>query len=312
MREFVTLFDHIFIPQGLALYLSLERTITEFRLWVICLDKTTFDLLRNMNLSRLNLIDLSMVETKDLLSIKKARTKAEYCWTLTPFAPKFVFDHDSSVEQITYIDADMWLRKSPSFVFDEFEKSAKDVLITDHLYSPEYDFSDRNGQFCVQFIIFNRIGSEAILTWWQERCKEWCYARFEDGKFGDQKYLEEWPKIFGDRVHILSVNHPILAPWNATRFPYSSAFAVHFHGVRLASRKKMMIPINYRIPEITYRNVYLRYANDLNKALCMIEESNGMFHKQIETKDLRNKIIENLRILFWLIRDYIRKDFIEL
>ena len=266
MKHFVTLFDKLFIPQGLALYLSLERNVLDFSLWILCLDDETFNILSGMKIEKIKLINLSDVENPELISLKADRSKVEYCWTLTPFAPKFVFDEDPSVEQITYLDADLWFRDSPKIVFDEFEKTGKNILITDHYYSPEYDYSDESGQFCVQFIIFNRLGSEVVLDWWQERCKEWCYARFENGKFGDQKYLEQWPRIFRDNVHILSVNYPILAPWNATRFPFSSAFAVHFHGLRLLSKNKVSIPMNYRIPEITYRNVYLKYASDLSRA----------------------------------------------
>jgi hypothetical protein len=70
------------------------------------------------------------------------------------------------------------------------------VLITDHGYAPEYDQSATSGQYCVQFMTFERDGGEPVRRWWEERCIEWCYARFEDGKFGDQKYLDDWPYRF--------------------------------------------------------------------------------------------------------------------
>ena len=52
---------------------------------------------------------------------------------------------------------------------------------------------------------------------------EWCFNRFEEGKFGDQKYLDKWPELFDDKVHILSNKELLLAPWNATRFPYTNS-----------------------------------------------------------------------------------------
>src|SRR3546814_10715067 len=93
----------------------------------------------------------------------------------------------------------------PISIFAEFEKSGAHVLMTDHGYSPEYDQSATSGQYCVQFMTFNRHGGEHIRHWWESRCIEWCFARFEDGKFGDQKYLDDWPDRFGNDVPVLEI-----------------------------------------------------------------------------------------------------------
>src|SRR3546814_15041181 len=108
--------------------------------------------------------------------------------------------------------------------------------MTDHGHSPEYDQSATSGQYCVQFMTFNRHGGEHIRHWWESRCIEWCFARFEDGKFGDQKYLDDWPERFGNDVHVLGHEAWTQAPWNATRFPYSQSILFHFHGLRLGPR----------------------------------------------------------------------------
>src|SRR5450759_1557349 len=271
MEHYVTLFDSLFLPQGLALHMSMERHAGAYTLWIICVDNTAFDVLTRVDLPNVRLLQLGKLETEALLAVKPTRTKAEYCWTLTPFAPKFVFEADADVARVTYIDADVWFRKTPAPIFREFDASGKQVLITDHAYAPEYDDSATSGQYCVQFTTFVRGSGELVRKWWEERCIEWCFSRFEDGKFGDQKYLDDWPERFSDYVHVLGNSDLILAPWNATRFPYARSVAWHFQGLRLINgwRKNAFVVDYGRYPllDAVVRNVYVPYTNDLSNSV---------------------------------------------
>src|SRR5262245_16846177 len=198
MEHYVTLFDGNFLPQGLALFESLKRHAGDHVLWVLCLDDRTQKTLEDLLNPNLRTIPLAEVETRDLLAVKPGRNFAEYSWTLTPFTPRFVFERDASVTRVTYLDADLFLLKSPRPIFEEFDASGKSVLITEHAYDVEYDQSATSGRFCVQFMTFVRDSSEPVRSWWAERCLEWCFARSEDGKFGDQKYLDDWTDRFPD------------------------------------------------------------------------------------------------------------------
>jgi len=155
----------------------MERHVCEYVLWVLCVDDETHDVLQRLALPNVRLLKLSELETDELLSVKPGRAIAEYCWTLTPFAPRFVFETEPTVKRVTYLDADLWFRKHPKPIFDELDASGKCVLITDHAYAPEYDQSATSGQFCVQFMTFHRDGGELVRQWWEERCIEWCFAR---------------------------------------------------------------------------------------------------------------------------------------
>lgn len=266
MEHYVTLFDSLFLPQGLALHMSMERHIKNYTLWVLCVDDQAHEVLEKLNLPNVRLLQLSKLENAELLSVKSIRTKGEYCWTLAPFAPRFVFEADLSVQRATYLDADMWFRKNPALIFREFDASSKHVLITDHNYAPEYDQSVNSGQYCVQFITFTRVGGEVVRKWWEERCIEWCFDRFEEGKFGDQKYLDDWPERFQNEVHVLQNKELLLAPWNATRFPYGNSVAWHFHALRIMINSPECIYIKfgpYRLPKSTQEYVYGLYLNDL-------------------------------------------------
>lgn len=281
--------------------MSMERHVREYVLWILCVDDETFEVLGRLDLPNVRRLKLSDLETPELLDVKSGRTIGEYCWTLTPFAPRFVFEADSSVKRITYIDADLWFRKHPKPIFDEFDASAKHVLITDHAYAPEYDQSATSGQYCVQFITFTRDGGEHVRKWWEERCVEWCYARYEDGKFGDQKYLDDWPTHFGDFVHILRDKELALAPWNASRFPYGNAVFYHFHGLRLISENKIEIG-NYFLPNTLRQVVYRAYYEDMRKSLAQLEQVGVKLVPQVKSMGYarRNyRKLKRLKALIW-------------
>lgn len=274
MEHYVTLFDANFLPQGLALADSLQRHGATHTLWVLCLDERTRETLDRLAKPSVRTIALADVETPELLAVKHGRTRAEYCWTLTPFTPRFVFEREPAARRVTYVDADLYFLRGPGRLFDEFEASGKGVFITEHAYDPEYDQSARAGRYCVQFITFSRESGEPVRRWWEERCLEWCFDRFEPGRFGDQKYLDDWPERF-PQVHVLQQRGALLAPWNARRFPHGEAVAWHFHSLRIEDRRVRWY-VGYEIPSPVELEVYAPYV-ELLEAKC--REIGGAVHQ---------------------------------
>ena len=280
MEHFVTIFDKLFIPQGLALLQSMQRHINDFTLWVICMDEKTRDVLDAYNVPNLNLLEIEKLETDELVKIKRVRSRGEYCWTLTAHLPKFVFAADPEIQRVTYIDSDVWFLADPTPAFKELEDAEKAVLITEHNYAPEYAYLNKFGKFCVQFMVFNRDTSEEVRKWWEDRCMEWCYGRLEDGKFGDQKYLDEFEKLFPDDVHVLQNKNLALAPWNATILDYSQSVFFHFHGVRLLGRNRIHLG-RYELPNNLLHSIFRPYYEDLNHALRFMVEQSVIPQKQV-------------------------------
>ena len=293
MEHYVTLFDALFLPQGLALHASLERHAGTYMLWILCVDDQAYSVLSELRLPNVRLLRASDVETAELLAVKPTRTRGEYCWTLTPFAPRFVFDAAADVRRVTYLDADLWFRANPASIFREFEASGKEVLITDHAYAPEYDQTATSGRYCVQFLTVTRDGGEVVRKWWEERCIEWCYARIEDGKFGDQKYLDDWPERFGQWVHVLADKELAQAPWNATRFPYGSSVFYHFHGLRIISASRIALS-NYVLPEPVKTHVYQPYLRDLRAVLRVLADHGSPLQPQARPPGIARRLIRIL------------------
>lgn len=283
MEHYVTLFDSLFLPQGLALHASMQRHAGTYTLWVLCMDEGAYDSLSRLSLPNVRPVALADVETQELLTVKPGRSRGEYCWTLTPFTPALVFEREPAARRVTYIDADFWLRSSPLPVFESLQRSGKAVLITEHAYAPEFDQTATSGRFCVQFTTFERERGESVRQWWAARCIEWCFARIENGKFGDQKYLDSWPDRFGDLVHVLEHREWMQGPWNTGRFAADDAIGFHFHGLRLLRDRHVLLTNVYPIYPSTRRTFYEPYQADLQTAIDRLSAVGVSARPQIDS-----------------------------
>ncbi len=297
MEDFVTLFDHKFLPQGLALHASLQQLAGPCHLWVICMDQTVFDQLGLLSLPGLTPIHLRELENEELLRVKRQRTRAEYCWTLTPFACRHVLGRASQSARVTYVDADVVFFGSPAVLLGELEQSGKTILITEHAYAPEYAHLERiAGRFCVQFLTFTR-GSSSIelLNDWGAKCLEACSSvPGAASGFGDQAYLDEWPVRFDDRVHILRNTAQTLAPWNVDHFQDQAGsrylpVLYHFHGFRILGRTYARYSSTY--PIRLGDHIYAEYLNLLREQ-CRLLRAHGLELPAIPISSER----------FWLLR----------
>ena len=218
---FCTLFDSYYLDKGIALYRSLDRCAKDlFKLYIFCFDDKSYEILGSMNLLNVVLIKSNVLENKRMLQLKKERTKAEYCWTCTPQIIEYVLDNFQE-ESVTYIDADLWFFSNPKPLFDEIHQANANVVITEHRFSnnrKDQRFLKRSGKYCVEFNYFDQSkNSRECLSWWKEKCLEWCYHLYEPERMGDQKYLEKFPQLFKG-VHELQHLGGGVAPWNIGQY----------------------------------------------------------------------------------------------
>ena len=278
VENFCTLFDQNYLPLGITLHQSLMKHASPFHLWILCMDQAVEQQLEKLALAHVTIVPLSSVETPEILSIKPGRSQGEYCWTMTPSSIKMVFDRDASVHRVTYLDADLFFFDDPRILISELEKAQKQVLITDHAYAPQYDQSADSGRFCVQFVTFSRQArSLALLDRWRSQCIEWCFNRSEPGRFGDQKYLDDWPEKFSETVHICQQTNKTLAPWNVRFFANAaselSPVFYHFHGLRLISPNLVRLYTKYKIGK-KGKAIYDVYSQSLAKSFEQLRAEN--------------------------------------
>jgi hypothetical protein len=288
MNNFCTLFDSNYFSRGLTLYNSLDKYSVNFHIYIFAFDDKCYDRLTKMKLDNATIVSLSEFEDQELLNVKPTRTRAEYCWTCTSSTILYCIEH-FNLESCTYIDADICFYSDPKIVFEEIGTFS--VALTDHNYTKLYDDSATSGKYCVQFVYFknDETGLKA-LKWWRDACITWCFARLEDGKFGDQKYLNDWTERF-DNVHVIENLGVGIAPWNIQKYnvlvgkdnelslvyknseePINIVF-YHFHGLKYKKVDHIIeiVPTKYKIVCEATDLIYVPYLKNLLK----IDEQNN-------------------------------------
>ena len=286
MINFCTLFDSNYLSRGLLLYDSLIEQQPKAHLFIFAFDQKCYETLRQLNLSQATVIMQSEFENETLLRLKEQRTRAEYCWTCTPWVINHVLKN-YKVDECTYLDSDLFFFGNPQLLIQEMPDPYS-VLITPHRYTKEYDQTATSGIYCVQFQTFrNNNDGREVLQWWQDACTEWCYNRVEDGKFGDQKYLDDWPERFKGKVWVLNHLGGGVAPWNVQQYRFQKRrgklkgieeksgaifdlIFFHFHACRFkriktpfASYLRLNYFLGYALPKTSIELVYKPYAKKL-------------------------------------------------
>ena len=285
-RYYCTYFDKSYLVRGLSLISSMNRHEKNYTLFVVCLDELTRVILGKLELTNVVLLSLHEIEERDVpLSVaRRNRSLVEYYWTLTPSIILYLL-RTYRLDQLTYLDSDMLFFSSPDPIFHEFGDNS--ILIHAHRFSEKKKPLEVYGIYNVGLMSFkNDENGIECLKWWRDRCNEWCYARVEDGKYGDQLYLNHFLTLF-KKVHVLEHPGAGIAPWNheqynVTRDAVSGDIFVdgypcvfyHFHALKFY-QPNIIFPLpynNYDFPKDILEICYLPYLYALHNSIFRVWE----------------------------------------
>lgn len=286
MHHFCTYFDSGYLTRGLALHRSLRQSCPQSTLWVLCLDPASYDILTELAWDGLRPIaqEEFLRDDSKLDSARNDRSLVEYYFTCTASLVLFILARQPDVKLVTYLDADLYFFTSPEPLFEEMGDCS--VGIIPHRFPPELSDHVRYGIYNVGWLSFRRdpVAIEC-LQWWRARCLEWCYDRVEDGKFADQKYLDQWPALFSS-VAVLSHPGANLAAWNL-----SSVKLDHGDGT---------VTVDGR-PLIFYHFHQLRKINPVMYEMAFQEY--GVKPSWILRRHILSGYLRMLSVLEWEMRD---------
>lgn len=296
--HFCTSIGHTSVPKLLALNESLIRhSSLPFTFWVLCDGKLAYQIMKDLNLPNFHLVTMEEFEEEDapLLEVKPNRNRFEYNCTLRPSWLLYLLRKQPEISILTYMDTDLYFFEDPKLLLSQMEENS--VLLSEHRYSQNFqkEVWDPNepGIYNAGWLAFkNDDRALTALNWWRERCLEWCYDYYEDGKYGEQRYLNDWIERFPG-VEALSWLGANVAPWNMGDYAFSADEAgtilvnneplifYHFHALQwdgefsfkvahgISAKRRQLTNAAYRLPQQLIDLVYKPYLFDLEKALAI-------------------------------------------
>jgi len=303
-RYYFTYFDRNYLIKGLALIESLQKHETnDYEFFVVCVDEYTRLLLNRLEFKNVNIIPLHEVEKGNppLNQAKRDRNLVEYYWSLKAVFALYILERHPRIELLTYFDADLFFYSTPQPLFEEM--GGHSVLIHGHRFAPEQKTLEKYGRYNAGFFsVRNDTHGLAALKWWQDQCMQWCYARLEDGKYGDQLYLDSFPKKLkgvGELEHIGAG----VAPWNHFQYTYSRDAAgnayvngvplvfYHFHSLTFIE-PEIIIPSKFISNPLSLdilNSCFVPYVDQLHQSIKQVRQlvpdfKFGLFNSQILTE----------------------------
>lgn len=272
MRHYATLCDRKFLPRALAMVESLKRhSSVPVVVHLLALDEQTK--------AAVNALGFDYLRAFYWPGPRKDHTWQEYCWLMASQWSERLLDllvMKRMADEITYLDADLFFFGDPEAIHAEI--GSRSIGIIPHRFIPSKKYLERNGTFNVGFVTFKGEAGRKCLAEWASQCREWCYNMNAPGRFGDQKYLEEFPAKYGDEVCIIQNIGVGLGPWNyanhrITEGPKADgaqAVFAHMHEFAELSPGKYRLT-NYALRPEDKKFIYEPYIKAYESAKEMLE-----------------------------------------
>jgi hypothetical protein len=310
MLNFCTLFDSNYLSRGLAMFNSLIQHCPNSNLFIICLDDILYQYLLDKQLAGITPIQLKEVEAfyKELEPAKQNRSYVEYIFTLSPIIALYVLEKYPKIKMVTTLDADIYFFSDPSVLFEGEDSFS--VAVTPHRFNKNKRFMEKYGKYNVSFQSFknDEIGISCLKKW-KNDCIDWCYDRYEVNKFADQKYLDEWDKLFPN-VKEFKIGSGV-APWNIKNndltldldgnllYRDEPLIFYHFNGLRnLHDNYLSLSPVGCVVIKRNkiIKYLYSKYVNELAEIPDISVEGNNKIRRTMHLNFGK-------KIYFWFLAD---------
>jgi len=194
MINICTVSDYKYLGQGLTMYESLLKHTNNFRLFYLCIDDKTFDVIHKHESKNLFAFHIDEMP-QEVLNLRNEEYKY-FCWSLASYFTNFIMN-SGKYSDINYVDSDIFFHDDFNIILDAIGE--KSVGIFRHRQF-DMNFPHDSGWFNVGILHFkNDIDGKTTLSWWSDAVLNKRYP--ELATCGDQRYLDAFLEL-GDNLFI--------------------------------------------------------------------------------------------------------------
>lgn len=278
MKIFCTYFDSGYLVKGMVMIESLRVCGEPAPILVVAFDDQSFRHLEGRKKDLLLIVvhkNQMFEKFPELEAVIKSRSQAELFFTSSPFLLKLGMERTLPGDLVLYLDADLFFFQNPEPVIRELSDGS--IGIIEHKYPiGQRDLASKYGTFNVGVVIFrNDNEGRKVLDWWAQSCIDWCHDFPSEGRYADQGYLDEFPRLSSKTV-VLKNSGFNLAPWNTRSSELAEIngsvlvdgeplIFFHFHGLSRRWNHFVSGQLNYKSPLApqVFRAIYQPYADAL-------------------------------------------------
>jgi hypothetical protein len=215
-KHICTVSDKNYLTKGFTLYESLKENSEDFILHYLCIDESSYNILKNFESSDLVVYHVeSLLNDDEKLKKLKDEDYRYFCWSLASYFSHYLLSKNN--ESIMYIDSDIILHTNIDVIYNEI--GDKEIGIFRHR---QFDLGTNRpeGLFNVGVVYFkNGYVGKKVCNWWYDAVLFKKYPEF--ATCGDQKYLDNFPRMCEKDLIFIDGNIGHGAPWHWQLYDYS-------------------------------------------------------------------------------------------
>jgi Glycosyl transferase family 8 len=219
VKYICTYFDYNFLPRGLALYNSIKKFHDDFVFYALVFDNETFEYLSGLNLINLKPVSFETYNKYFDTNQEKFEDRKQYFFSSTPNICLYLFETYSEIDQLLYLDADVYVFNSLDSLYHEVGDAS--IAFCAHRFNPVFNLLSKNyGRYNVGVNFFKRTRTGLqCLHDWKNDCDSWYPGKpgYPLNFFSDQIFLDKWPMRYQE-IKIIENIGINTAPWNIASY----------------------------------------------------------------------------------------------